>query len=141
MVGIPTETPTQGLLTRASNDVTVESLYDLLPIYIINSPSSPPPCPCDTQGAPLILFGQAKNSMMMDVEHEYAIAADYHQDARFRSEVIKTWWTRWHDTHPYEPAPPHYVQINPEYRPETVITREEFNPTGLRACDLLVGPK
>ena len=40
---------------------------------------------------------------------------------------MKHWWTKWHERHPYEPAPPYYVQNNPEYRPETVITREEFN--------------
>ena len=41
--------------------------------------------------------------------------------------MIKHWWARWHEAHPYQPAPPHYVQNNPAYRPETVITREEFN--------------
>ena len=54
----------QDLLIKPSNNPTLQELYELLPIYIVDSSTNPPPCPCDAQGAPLILFGQAKNCMM-----------------------------------------------------------------------------
>lgn len=102
----------------------------LMPVYIINDPSLPPPCPCDSTGKPLITF-EGTTPTQLDPFPDFLLLR---KSNSVRKEGIAAWWKQWHEQHPYRAQPPVYVQYNSEYIPERAITRHEFN-----VFDLVLG--
>ena len=78
------------LFEKASNNPTLQEIYDLLPKYIITSLDDPLPCLSDGTGAPFILFSQSSNSMMLDVADEYFLAINHHYNPQRRLELRST---------------------------------------------------
>ena len=100
----------------------VDDLYALLPTYVINDAALPPPCPCDDTGRPKLVhnawgrFDDAANEFLLLEPHTMS-----------RSKTVAAYWRRWHGKYPFRAQPPSYKQHNSEYRPDTVITRLEYD--------------
>lgn len=114
-----------------SNVLAPNELLSRVPIYIVNDPSNPPPCPCDLNGRPLALFNMSPHGLQRTVVDAPGVPdSDFlllSGNPRSRNQYIKAWWKTWHDEHPYRPPPPVYAQYNPSFCPERAITRHEFN--------------